>query len=234
MAPVLELRELVKHYPSGSETIRAVDGVSLAIEGGELVALFGPSGSGKSTLLMLAAAVLRPDSGSVLVRGRNVSTLSERDAADYRMHDLGYVRQSVDLLGGATALDNAAMKLLGTGISVRQARRKVAPLLEALGLGPRLGHRPDQLSMGERQRVMIARALSTDPSVLLADEPTGSLDSQRKHETLRLLRDITKDRTIGTLLVTHDAQAAAYADRVLTLEDGVLHDRAPRDVLTRR
>lgn len=234
MAPVLELRELVKHYPSGGETVRAVDGVSLGIEAGELVALFGPSGSGKSTLLMMAAAVLRPDRGSVVVHGRDVSALSERDAADYRMHELGFVRQSVELLGGASALDNAAMKLLGTGVSVRQARRRVAPLLEALGLGARLDHRPDQLSMGERQRVMIVRALSTDPRVLLADEPTGSLDSTRKHETLRLLRDITKERAIGTLLVTHDAQAAAYADRAFTLEDGVLHDRLPQDVPAHR
>ncbi|MBF6620105.1 MAG: ABC transporter ATP-binding protein [Patulibacter sp.] len=234
-APVaLELRELVKHYVSGSETVRAVDGVSLEIAAGELVALFGPSGSGKSTLLMMAAAVLRPDRGSVLVRGRNVSELSEREAADYRMHELGFVRQSVDLLGGATALDNAAMKLLGTGTGVRKARREMAPLLEALGLGSRLAHRPDQLSMGERQRVMIARALSTGPSVLLADEPTGSLDSHRKHETLGLLRDVTKDRAIGTLLVTHDAQAAGYADRVFTLEDGVLHDRLPQDAPTPR
>ncbi len=232
--PALELRELVKHYESGSEVVRAVDGVSLRIAPGELVALFGPSGSGKSTLLMMAAAVLRPDSGSVIAGGRDVSALSERDAADYRMHELGFVRQSVELMGGASALDNAAMKLLGTGVSVRRARRQMAPLLEVLGLGPRLEHRPDQLSMGERQRVMIARALSTGPSVLLADEPTGSLDSHRKHETLGLLRDVTKQRAIGTLLVTHDAQAVGYADRVFTLEDGVLHDRLLQGAATRR
>lgn len=230
----LELRELVKHYVSGSEVVRAVDGVSLRIAPGELVALFGPSGSGKSTLLMMAAAVLRPDSGAVLVGGRDVTALSERDAADYRMHELGFVRQSVELLGGASALDNAAIKLLGSGTGARAARRRVAPLLAALGLDHRLDHRPEQLSMGERQRVMIARALSTEPSVLLADEPTGSLDSHRKHETLGLLREMIGQRGIGTLLVTHDAQAVAYADRVLTLEDGVLHDRLPQDAPVRR
>lgn len=224
----LELRRLVKHYRAATETVRAVDDVSLRIAGGELIALFGPSGSGKSTLLMLAAAVLRPDSGSVLAGGRDVSGLSERAAADYRMYELGFVRQSIDLLGGASALDNAAMKLLGTGLSAREARRRVAPLLERLGLGDRLTHRPDQLSMGERQRVMIARALSTGPRIVLADEPTGSLDSQRKHEVLELLRSVTKERGIATLLVTHDSHAVDYADRVHTLQDGVLLDAPPQ------
>lgn len=220
----LELRRLVKHYRTGTETVRAVDDVSLRIDRGELVALFGPSGSGKSTLLMLAAAVLRPDRGGVHVGGREVSALSDREAADYRMYELGFVRQSIDLLGGASALDNAAMKLFGTGLSAREARRRVTPLLEQLGLGGRLDHRPHQLSMGERQRVMIARALSTDPQVVLADEPTGSLDSQRKHEALGLLQTVTKERGIATLLVTHDAHAVEYADRVRTLQDGVLLD----------
>jgi putative ABC transport system ATP-binding protein len=223
----LELRRLVKHYRAGSEIVRAVDDVSLRVAAGELIALFGPSGSGKSTLLMLAAAVLRPDSGQVLVDGRDVSRLSERAAADYRMYELGFVRQTIDLLGGANALDNAAMKLLGTGLGAREARRRVAPLLEQLGLGTRLERRPDQLSMGERQRVMIARALSTDPRVVLADEPTGSLDSHRKHDVLGLLRSVTKERGIATLLVTHDAHAIEYADRVHTLQDGVLLDAAP-------
>lgn len=229
---MLELRRLVKHYRTATETVRAVDDVSLRVAGGELIALFGPSGSGKSTLLMLAAAVLRPDRGSVLVGGRDVSALSEHDAADYRMHELGFVRQSIDLLGGATALDNAAMKLFGTGLSAREARRRVAPVLEQLGLGDRLKHRPDQLSMGERQRVMIARALSTDPRVILADEPTGSLDSQRKHEVLELLRSVTKQRGIATLLVTHDTHAIDYADRIHTLQDGVLLDAAPPTTTT--
>lgn len=219
---MLAFCDVTKRYVTNDEVVCAVDGVSLEIADGELVALFGPSGSGKSTLLMIAAAVLAPDHGGVLVDGRDVAALSERHAAAYRMHELGFIRQSVELLDGASALDNAALKLFGTRISVREARRRVAPLLEQLGLSERLAHRPDQLSMGERQRVMIARALSTDPRVVLADEPTGSLDSHRTQEVLELLRSLTKERNIATLLVTHDAEAIDYADRVLTLQDGAL------------
>lgn len=194
---------------------------------GELVALFGPSGSGKSTLLEIAASVLRPDSGAVYVDGRDVTALSENDAADYRMHQLGFVLQSIELMGGGSALDNASLKLLGAGMTARQARRRATDLLEELGLGERLKHRPAQLSMGERQRVMIARALSVNPRVVLADEPTGSLDTKRTHEVLELLRSMTQDRQMATLLVTHDAHAIEYADRVFTLEDGLLTETDP-------
>jgi putative ABC transport system ATP-binding protein len=222
---VLELRELVKRYAVGeAEPVSAVDGVSLSISEGELVALYGPSGSGKTTLLMMAAAVLRPDSGSVFVAGREVSALSKRESAEYRMQQLGFIRQSLDLIPGATALDNAALKLLGSPASVRESRRRVEPLLTRLGLGERLTNRSEQLSMGERQRVMIARALSTDPKLVLADEPTGSLDSERGGEVLALLSGLCRERGIAVLLVTHDPQAAAYADRVHTLRDGRLTD----------
>jgi putative ABC transport system ATP-binding protein len=218
----LEFRDVVKDYRTGAETVHAVNGVSLRIEPGELVALFGPSGSGKSTLLMIAAAVLAPDSGGVYVNGRDVTSLSSRDAAAYRMTELGFISQAIDLLEGANAVTNAALKLYGMGMRVGPANRRVAKLLEAVGLGARLKHRPDELSMGERQRIMIVRALSTDPRVILADEPTGALDSERTTEVLELLRTITTERQIATLLVTHDPQAAAYADRLYTLRDGTL------------
>jgi putative ABC transport system ATP-binding protein len=222
---VLELRELVKSYQvDNAEPVRAVAEVSLSIEAGELAALYGPSGSGKTTLLMMVAAVLAPDSGSVFVAGREVSALGARAAASYRMHDLGFIRQSLDLMAGASALDNAAVKLLGKRASVRQARRAVTPLLVRLGLGERLTHRAERLSMGERQRVMIARALSTDPKLVLADEPTGSLDTERSAEVLALLRELCRERGIAVLLVTHDPAAAAYADRSYTLRDGRLSD----------
>lgn len=224
---MLEFREVRKHYRSGEEVVRAVDGLSLTVGAGELVALYGPSGSGKSTLLRIAAGIEKPDSGQVIVDGREVTALSARDSADYRMYTLGWINQESDLLDGASALDNAAIKqMLATG-SLRRARRAVAPLLDELGLGTRLNHRAETLSMGERQRVMIARALSLNPRVLLADEPTGSLDSRRSRDVLARLQDATHTHGIATLLVTHDEHAAAFADRVCKLQDGVLHDSGP-------
>lgn len=224
---MLELREVVKVYPVGSETVKAIDGVSLSISDGELVALYGPSGSGKTTLLMLAAAILRPDRGSVLLDGRDISALSAREAARYRMSELGFVRQSLDLLPAASALDNAALKMMGESVGLRDARRRVEPLLRRLGLGERLRQRGEHLSMGERQRVMIARALSTHPKLVLADEPTGSLDTERGREVLSLLSELCRERRISVLLVTHDPEAAAYADRIHTLRDGRLTDERP-------
>jgi putative ABC transport system ATP-binding protein len=229
---MLELRDLVKHYRLGEdEPVRAVDGVAMSVAAGELVALYGPSGSGKTTLLMLIAALLRPDSGQVLVGEREVSALSEQEAARYRLHELGFVRQTVNLIPGVSALDNAALKLLGTDLRPREAHRRVSPLLEQLGLGERLCHRSEQLSMGERQRVMIARALSTGPKLVLADEPTGSLDSRRSREVLELLTGVCRERDVAVVLVTHDPQAAGFADRVHSLHDGRLSDEAPEPVL---
>jgi putative ABC transport system ATP-binding protein len=227
---MLELRELVKHYPVGDgEPVRAVDGVSLRIAAGELVALYGPSGSGKTTLLMLIAALMRPDSGAVIVDGREISALSDDARARYRLYELGYIDQAFDLLPGGTVLQNAAMKLWLTD-GARRAERTVEPMLVRLGLGERLGHRPDELSMGERQRVMIARALSTEPKLVLADEPTGSLDTRRSGEVLGLLSEICRERGVAVLLVTHDPQATRFADRVLALRDGRLVGFEPDEV----
>jgi putative ABC transport system ATP-binding protein len=229
---MLELSEVVKHYQVGeSEPVRAVDGVSLTVRRGELIALYGPSGSGKTTLLMLMAALLRPDAGSVKLDGREVSALSEQEASRYRLSEMGFVRQTLNLIPGVSALDNAALKLLGMDVRAREARARVTPLMDRLGLEQRLRHRSEQLSMGERQRVMIARALSTDPKLLLADEPTGSLDSRRGREVLDLLTGICRERELAAVLVTHDPQAAAYADRVHTLRDGRLVDYEPDPLL---
>jgi putative ABC transport system ATP-binding protein len=220
---VLEIRELVKHYAAGgNDVVRALDGISMTIDRGELVALYGPSGSGKTTLLMIIAALLAPDRGSVLVNGRDVSTLSAREAARYRRLDLGYVSQSLDLMPGVPAIDNAALKLFDLRIGVREAHRRIAPLMERLGLGERLHHRAEQLSAGERQRVLIARALATEPSLVLADEPTGSLDAKRSREVLTLLTEVCDEHGVAMLLVTHDPQAAAFASRVHALRDGLL------------
>ncbi len=227
---MLELRELVKHYPVGDgEPVRAVDGVSLSIAAGELVALYGPSGSGKTTLLKLTAALLRPDSGAVVVDGRDISALSDTEASRYRLRELGLIDQSFDLLPGANVLQNAAMKLWLIE-RTRSAERRVQPMLERLGLGARLKRRPAQLSMGERQRVMIARALSTEPKLLLADEPTGNLDTQRSREVLELLSEVCREHGTAVLLVTHDPQAAAFADRVHALRDGRIVEYEPDHV----
>jgi putative ABC transport system ATP-binding protein len=220
---VLELQEVVKHYRIGEgEPVRAVDGVSLSVKRGELVALYGPSGSGKTTLLLLIAALLRPDSGAIVLDGSDIALLSDQAGARYRLRELGFVRQTLNLTPGVSALDNAALKLMGMDVRARDARQRVTPLMDELGLGDRLRHRPEQLSMGERQRVMIARALSTEPKLVLADEPTGSLDSRRGKEVLELLTGICRERRLAVVLVTHDPQAAAYADRVHTLRDGRL------------
>src|SRR5580698_2449753 len=227
---MLELRELVKHYPAiGGESVRAVDGVSLQVAAGEMVALYGPSGSGKTTLLLMIATLLEPTSGAILIGGRDVSQMTEREASHFRLSELGFIRQNFDLLPGVSAIDNAVLKLL-KGVRWREAHRQITPLLERLGLGQRLGHRAETLSMGERQRVMIARALSTEPSLLLADEPTGSLDSERSREVLELLRELCRERNVAVVLVSHDPLAAAYADRVLALRDGKLSDYRPEQL----
>ncbi len=223
---MLELRELVKHYQLGEgEPIRAVDGVSMSIAKGEFVALYGPSGSGKTTLLELIAGLKEPDGGSVLVNGRDVFAMSRREGHAYRLHQLGIIGQPHNLIPGAKAIQNASLKLLLT--SVRKAEPTIEPLLAQLGLGSRLQHRTEQLSMGERQRVMIALALSTEPELLLADEPTGSLDTLRTREVLELLREVCHERGVALLLATHDPQAADFADRVDELRDGRLTGGPP-------
>jgi putative ABC transport system ATP-binding protein len=226
----LQVRDLVKHYQVGdvgeSEPIRAVDGISLTVEVGELVALYGPSGSGKTTLLNLIAALMRPDRGEIIVDGRDVSTLSDEDQSRYRLHDLGLIDQSFDLLPGATTLENAALKRWMIERS-GPAEKRVQPLLERLGLGKRLRHHADQLSMGERQRVAIARALSTKPKLVLADEPTGNLDTRHSAEVLELLRELCREAGAAVVLVTHDPQAARFAGRVCTLRDGKISDYQP-------
>jgi putative ABC transport system ATP-binding protein len=233
------MESAVKHYPGfGGEVVRAVDGVTLAVGAGEIVALYGPSGSGKSTLLMLAAALMVPDAGVVRFEGQDLAALSAREAADYQRRKVGFIFQSFHLMAGVPAVENAAIKLLADRVSLSEARRAAIPWLERVGLAERLNHTPDQLSGGERQRVAIARALINEPRMILADEPTGSLDSQRGAEIVTLLADIARQQRAAVLLVTHDPQAAAVADRVCTLRDGKLGGEqsalAPPEHLRRR
>jgi putative ABC transport system ATP-binding protein len=228
----LRLSQVVKCYPSAGETVRAVNGVTLEVKAGEMVALYGPSGSGKSTLLQLAAGLMAPDSGSVSFAGRDVGAMSARESARYRLRDVGFIFQSFHLMPGATALENALIKLPVDGVPVSEARELTIPWLERVGLGGRLHHRPAQLSMGERQRVAIARALVNEPRLLLADEPTGNLDSKRTREILALLGDVCRERQVPGLLVTHDADAIAFVDRTLTLSDGRLSEGLDAELAT--
>jgi putative ABC transport system ATP-binding protein len=221
---VLELREVVKHYRAGDEVVRAVDGVSLTVSPGEFVALYGPSGSGKTTLLLMAAAMMRPDSGSVRFGELELGNLSPNESALYRREQVGIVFQSFNLLMGASAIDNAGLKLLALGAKMGEAARAARPWLVRVGLSERLEHKPAEMSMGERQRVAIARALATNPRLLLADEPTGNLDSKRSTEVLAMLREIGQEEQIPVLLVTHDPLATSMVDRVLTLRDGQITD----------
>ncbi len=220
----LELRDVVKQS-RGSEVIRAVDRVSLRVAPGELVALYGPSGSGKTTLLLLAAGIEAPDAGEVRFDGRLLRDLSPVELALHQRRRVGFVTQDAHLMAGVPAVENAAIKLLADRLSLREARRRAGVWLERVGLGDRLDHDPGQLSGGERQRVAIARALVNEPSLILADEPTGNLDSRRGGEILELLAGICREGSTGALLVTHDPQAADVADRVLVLRDGRIEAR---------
>jgi ABC-type lipoprotein export system ATPase subunit len=219
---MLELDGVVKHYHAAGEEVRAVDGVSLALQAGEMVAVQGPSGSGKTTLLLLIAALLHPEDGVIRFDGRDISSLSESEVSDYLMRDVGFVYQTYRLMPKVSTLENAALKLLLGGMGVREAQARALPWLERLGLGDRVAYTPEELSGGERQRVAIARALAGDPRLILADEPTGNLDSARSVETIRLLASLTHDQGAAVVLVTHDAEAALLADRCYTLRDGKL------------
>jgi putative ABC transport system ATP-binding protein len=218
----IELRNVVKCY-TGGELVRAVDGVSLTVRAGECVALYGPSGSGKSTLLELAAGLLAPDRGEVLFDGRVISGLGAGELALHLRHNVGLVHQTIYLMP-TSALNNAASKLLADRYALREAREIARPWLERVGLQRRLDHTPQQLSKGECQRVAIARALAPGPRLLLCDEPTGTLDSDRSQEIFLLLRELCREQNIPGLIVTHDQQAVSLVDRVHTLRDGQLHD----------
>lgn len=223
----VQILDLVKHYQVGEgDPIRAVDGISLTVEAGELVALYGPSGSGKTTLLLMIAALMRPDCGEIIVDGRDVSALSDEQQSRYRLHDLGLIDQTFDLLPGATALQNAALKRWMVE-RAGPAEKRVQPLLERLGLGARLHHKAEQLSMGERQRVAIARALSMKPKLVLADEPTGNLDTRHSAEVLQLMSELCREAGAAVILVTHDPQAAGFAGRVFALRDGKISAYEP-------
>ncbi len=219
---MLHLEAVVKHYRGTGESVRAVDGVSLNVGAGEMVAVQGPSGSGKTTMLLLIAALLKPDEGTIRFAGREISRLTEDEVSDYLMRDVGFIYQSYRLMPKVSTVENAALKLLLGGMGMREAKQQALPWLERLGLGDRLEYTPEQLSGGERQRVAIARALVGQPRLILADEPTGNLDSTRSVETVALLASLAHEQNAAVVLVTHDAEGARLADRCFTLRDGRL------------
>ena len=219
---VLELEQVVKRYADVEEVVRAVDGVSLSIEPGQMFALYGPSGSGKTTVLLLAAGLLAPDMGAVRFAGRDLARMGPGELAALQRTGVGFIYQSPHLMGGVPAVENAAVKLLADGMALRDARPMASDWLERVGLAHRLAHTPEQLSGGERQRVAIARALVNSPRLILADEPTGNLDTRRGREVLELIAGIARERRAAVLLATHDPQAAEIADHVLALRDGKL------------
>lgn len=219
---MLELEEVVKHYRGVGEEVRAIDGVSMSVSQGEMVSLLGPSGSGKTTLLLLMAALLRAEAGAVRYQKRDLASLSESEVSGYLMNEVGFIFQRSHLWPRSSTIRNASEKLIVTGVGVSEARERVIPWLERVGLGDRLEHAAGQLSGGERQRVAVARVLACEPGLILADEPTGSLDSARSTQIVELLRSISRDRGAMVVIVTHDPAVAALADRRYTLRDGVV------------
>jgi putative ABC transport system ATP-binding protein len=220
--PLYELRGASKSFRRGDVTITALDGIDLTIEAGEIVALEGPSGSGKTTLLQLLGALDRPSAGQVFFEGRDLNALSSRELADIRLRAFGFVFQTFNLIPTLTALQNVEAKLAPTGISASALRERAVALLDEVGLGDRAEHLPTQLSGGEQQRVAIARALATEPRVVLADEPTGNLDSRTGAEIVDLLTALSAEHRQTVVLVTHDHDVAAKAQRALQMQDGRL------------
>src|SRR5436305_5617484 len=217
---MMELRDATKHYLQGRRTVQALRGVSLRIEAGEFVSIMGPSGSGKSTLMHLLGALDTPTSGEVFFQGRALHTLADRELALLRRQRIGFIFQFFNLLPTLTAAENVALPLLLAGKGRRKALPPAHAALERIGLAERASHFPDELSGGEMQRVAIARALVIEPEAVLCDEPTGNLDSASATDVLKLLRSLPEPGRRAVVMVTHDADAAAYGDRIVHIRDG--------------
>jgi ABC-type lipoprotein export system ATPase subunit len=225
---IIQLQDIQKTYRMGDIAVPVLKGISLTVARGELVALMGTSGSGKSTLMNILGCLDRPDSGMYRLDGEEMSRLSADQRAMVRNRELGFVFQSFNLLPRTSALDNVAMPLTYTTdhLSEREARRRAAEMLGRVGLQDRADHEPSQLSGGQQQRVAIARALINQPPLLLADEPTGNLDSQTSEEVLAMFQELNHKEGITIIMVTHDPYVARYAQRVIYIHDGMIVDRA--------
>ena len=218
----IEARDVRRVYKLDGVEVAALRGVSLRIDEGEYVAITGPSGSGKSTLMHLLGCLDRPTSGTLLIGGRDIAKLGDADLAQVRNEEIGFVFQAFQLLARTSALDNVALPLIYRGVGRGERRRRAKAALEAVHLDHRLGHRPTQLSGGEQQRVAIARALVGEPRVLLADEPTGNLDTANGEEVMAILERLNRERGVAVVLVTHEAEIAKRARRLIRIRDGVI------------
>jgi putative ABC transport system ATP-binding protein len=222
--PIYDLRRVTRSYGSGTTTVDAVREIDLRIERGEFVAVIGPSGSGKTTLLQLLGALDRPTSGEVVFEGRDLARLKESELTRLRLGTIGFVFQQFNLIPTVSAAENIALALAPAGLSAAAREERVTYLLDSVGLAPRGDHLPNALSGGEQQRVAIARALANDPDVLLADEPTGNLDSATGDEIMALLTKLNSERNQTIVVITHDASVAAIAPRTVRLRDGGIVD----------
>src|SRR5271165_5321323 len=228
ITPAVRTENVTRHYPMGESLIRAVDGVSISIEPGEFVALLGQSGSGKSTLLNLIAGLDRPTTGSVVVQGRDLAKMSSLELAQYRRNVVGMVFQSFHLIPSMTIVENVELPMRFAEVERAERAQRSRESLERVGLGHRLEHRPSQLSGGEQQRVSLARALVNRPSLLMADEPTGNLDSRTGEDILNLIRDVSLSMGMTVVMVTHErALAERFAQRLIFLADGKLVSSTP-------
>ncbi|MBX2997881.1 MAG: ABC transporter ATP-binding protein [Caldilineaceae bacterium] len=221
---IISTTNLTKSYGKGETAVSALRGINVSIAEGEFVAVMGPSGCGKSTLLHLIGGLDRPTAGEVILAGQPISTLDDDALTELRRRKIGFIFQFYNLLPVLGATENAALPLILDGVKPAEARRRAVEWLARMGLENRLDHRPTQLSGGQQQRVAIARALVTEPALILADEPTGNLDSTAGNEIAALLRQITSEWGRTVLMVTHDPRIAAYADRIIFLKDGTVMD----------
>ena len=226
-AAALEAVDVTRSYRLEGVTVEALRGVSLRIDAGDYAAVVGPSGSGKSTLMHLLGGLDRPTTGTLRVGGRDVSTMTEDELADLRNRTIGFVFQSFQLLPRTSAVDNVGMPLVYRGVRRAERRRRAVAALERVGMGHRLDHRPNELSGGEQQRVAIARALVGEPQVLLADEPTGNLDTRNGGEVMALLEALNREQGVAVVLVTHDLEIAGRARRQVRVRDGLLEPPPP-------
>ncbi|WP_369052125.1 ABC transporter ATP-binding protein [Kineococcus terrestris] len=220
--PAIEAVDVTRSYSAGDTAVHALRGVSFTVAAGEYAAIVGPSGSGKSTLMHLLGCLDRPTTGVLRVGGRDVLELSDTELAQLRNREIGFVFQAFQLLPRSSALDNVALPLLYRGVRASERRERAEASLRAVGLGHRLGHRPTQMSGGEQQRVAIARALVGEPRILLADEPTGNLDSRNGAEVMRILEELNGTRGVAVVLVTHDDEVAGRAHRQVRVRDGLV------------